>query len=175
MRLFEFAEKTVEINGNEEIVRQYPQAKMPEYATKKSAGADFFCAEDVVIPPSNVEVVRNDDGTEEYKFSSKPVLVHTGIRASMNDNEFLMLANRSSNPGKGLILANGIGVVDADYYKCEKNDGEIMFAFYNIKSEPVHIKVGDKLGQGVFMPFLRADNAIIKDEVRTGGHGSTDK
>jgi len=47
----------------------------------------------------------------------KPTLVKTGIKAYMQDNEYLMLVNRSSNPGKkGLILANSIGIVDKDYY-----------------------------------------------------------
>ena len=52
----------------------------------------------------------------------------------MQDDEVLILANRSSNPGKkGLILANSIGVIDKDYYGNPDNDGHIMFAFYNIK------------------------------------------
>ena len=56
----------------------------------------------------------------------------------MGEDEVLILANRSSNPGKkGLILANSIGVIDSDYYGNPDNDGHIMFAFYNIKEEDI--------------------------------------
>ena len=95
----------------------------------------------------------------------------------MEDDEVLELYNRSSNPGKlGLILANGVGVVDKDYYNSDKNDGEIMFAFYNVLPWAITIKVGDKVGQGVFSKFLRPTVGLrVNDVVREGGFGSTDK
>ena len=91
----------------------------------------------------------------------------------MQDNEYLMLVNRSSNPGKkGLILANSVGVVDKDYYENEDNDGHIMFAFYNIKDEDIEIKKGDRIGQAIFTPYLTTDNDNAEGE-RNGGFGST--
>ena len=93
----------------------------------------------------------------------------------MKENEYLMLANRSSNPGKkGLILANSVGIIDADYYENPDNDGHIMFAFYNIKEEDIEIKKGDCIGQAIFMPFLISDNDSAEG-IRTGGFGSTSK
>lgn len=93
----------------------------------------------------------------------------------MQDNEYLMLANRSSNPGKkGLILANSVGIIDKDYYGNEDNDGHIMFAFFNVKDEDVKIKKGDVIGQAIFMPFLISDDDNATG-VRTGGFGSTNK
>lgn len=169
MRRFKLATKEIEINDKKEVVAQYPQAKLPEYATKHSAGADFFCAEKVVVPPTNVKEVEMS-----LKFNAKPTLVHTGIKASMEENEVLLLFNRSGNPAKlGLVLANGVGVIDADYYGNVSNDGEIMFAFYNFSDKPVTLEVGDKLGQGVFTTFLHPDNAVIKDTERAGGFGHT--
>ena len=51
----------------------------------------------------------------------------------MQDDEMLLLYNRSSNPKKkGLIMANSVGVIDKDYYGNPDNDGHFMFAFYNI-------------------------------------------
>ena len=103
------------------------------------------------------------------------ILVKTGIKAYMLEDEVLILANRSSNPGKkGLILANSIGVVDSDYYGNPDNDGHIMFAFFNIKDEDVEIKKGDAIGQGIFQKFLTVDNDLAKGE-RIGGFGSTSK
>lgn len=117
-----------------------------------------------------------EEAKNEIKKAFAPTLVHTGIKAYMQDDEVLKLYNRSSNPGKmGLILANGVGVVDSDYYGNEDNDGEIMFAFYNFLPWVVKIKRGDKLGQGVFEKFYKADtDSSTEDKVRTGGFGSTD-
>ena len=134
---------------------------LPVRKTKYSAGYDVEAAENTIIP--------------SFKKGMKPTLVKTGIKAYMKENEYLMLANRSSNPGKkGLILANSIGVVDQDYYGNSDNDGHIMFAFYNIKDEDVEIKKGDCIGQAIFMPFLIADNDMAEG-TRTGGFGSTNK
>ena len=134
---------------------------LPERKTMHSAGYDFEAAEDVVIP--------------SFKKGMKPTLIKTGIKAYMGENEYLMLANRSSNPGKkGLILANSVGIIDKDYYENPDNDGHIMFAFFNVKEEDIQIKKGDVIGQGIFMPFLTADNDNAVG-TRTGGFGSTNK
>ena len=134
---------------------------LPERKTKYSAGYDVEAAEDIIIP--------------SFKKGMKPTLVKTGIKAYMGDNEYLMLANRSSNPGKkGLILANSVGIIDKDYYGNPDNDGHIMFAFFNVKEEDIEIKKGDVVGQAIFMPFLIADGDTAQGE-RTGGFGSTNK
>ncbi len=134
---------------------------LPERKTKYSAGYDVEAAEDTIIP--------------SFKKGDKPTLVKTGIKAYMMDDEFLMLANRSSNPGKkGLILANSIGVIDKDYYENPDNDGHIMFAFYNIKEEDIEIKKGDCIGQAIFQKFFIADEDNAEG-VRNGGFGSTSK
>ena len=132
---------------------------LPVRKTKFSAGYDVEAAEDTIIP--------------SFKRGNKPTLIKTGIKAYMADDEVLILANRSSNPGKkGLILANSIGVIDKDYYGNPDNDGHIMFAFYNIKDEDIEIKKGDRIGQAIFTPYLVADNDTANGE-RNGGFGST--
>ena len=134
---------------------------LPVRKTKYSAGYDIEAAEDTVIP--------------SFKKGMKPTLVKTGIKAYMGEDEVLILANRSSNPGKkGLILANSIGVIDSDYYGNPDNDGHIMFAFYNIKDEDIEIKKGDAIGQGIIQKFLITDNDVSQGQ-RTGGFGSTSK
>ena len=75
-----------------------------------------------------------------------PTLVKTGLKAYMQDDEYLKLCNRSSNPKKkGLVMANSIGVIDADYYGNPDNDGHMMFAFFNIKEEDILIKKGEAI------------------------------
>ncbi len=132
---------------------------LPVRSTKNSAGYDVEAAEDCVIPA--------------FKPGQKPTLVKTGIKAYMESDEVLILANRSSNPGKkGLILANSIGVVDSDYYGNSDNDGHIMYAFFNFKAEDIEIKKGERIGQAIFQKYLVTDNDIAQGE-RTGGFGST--
>ena len=134
---------------------------LPVRSTKNSAGYDVEAAEDCVIPA--------------FKPGQKPTLVKTGIKAYMESDEVLILANRSSNPGKkGLILANSIGVVDSDYYGNPDNDGHIMYAFFNFKAEDVEIKKGDRIGQAIFQKYSVTDDDIAQGE-RTGGFGSTNK
>ncbi len=134
---------------------------LPVRKTKFSAGYDIEAAEDTVIEP--------------FKPGMNPTLVKTGLKAYMNDDEYLMLCNRSSNPKKkGLVLSNSVGIIDADYYGNPDNDGAIMFSFYNVKSEPAVIKKGEAIGQAIFMKYLTTDDDSASG-VRTGGFGSTDK
>ena len=134
---------------------------LPVRKTKFSAGYDVEAAEDCVIPA--------------FEAGQKPTLIKTGLKAYMEDDEALMLYNRSSNPGKrGLILANSVGVIDKDYYGNLDNDGHIMYAFYNIKSEPVEIKKGEIIGQAIFQKYLITDDDSAEGE-RLGGFGSTNK
>lgn len=137
------------------------EINLPVRKTKYAAGYDFECAEDTIIP--------------SFKLGNPPVLIPTGIKAYMEEDEVLYLYNRSSNPKKkGLILANSVGVIDRDYYGNIDNDGHIMFAFYNITDKDITIKKGEAIGQGVFSKYLVTDDDTTSN-VRTGGFGSTDK
>ena len=136
---------------------------LPARSTKNSAGYDIEAAEEVIIPS-----IWN-------MAEKKPTFVKTGIKAYMADDEVLYLYNRSSNPGKkGLVMANSVGVVDSDYYNNPDNEGHIMFAFYNFFTEDTVIKKGERIGQGVFATFLKADGDSAEAD-RIGGFGSTNK
>ena len=134
---------------------------IPVRKTKNSAGYDIEAAEDCIIPA--------------FKPGQKPTLVKTGLKAYCQPDEFYMLCNRSSNPGKkGLVMANSVGIIDSDYYENEENDGHFMFAFYNFKDEDVIIKKGEAIGQAIFMKYLTVDNDNAIG-TRKGGFGSTNK
>lgn len=148
---------------------------LPKRSTEHSAGYDFFTYKDIMIPPSYRVNQKADAGILLMREVNKcePFLVKTGVKAYMGEDEALFLYNRSSNPRKlGLVLANGVGVVDSDYYNNPDNEGEIGFLFYNTSSEPVMIKKGSKIGQGVFQKYLIADGDDTKEK-RAGGFGST--
>lgn len=134
---------------------------LPVRKTKYSAGYDIEAAEDCIIP--------------SFKKGMKPTFVKTGLKAYMQEDEYLMLCNRSSNPGKkGLVMANSVGIIDKDYYGNPDNDGAFMFAFINIKEEDIEIKKGDCIGQAIFHKFFTVDNDMAEGK-RMGGFGSTSK
>lgn len=134
---------------------------LPVRKTKYSAGYDVEAAEDCIVPA--------------FKAGQKPTLIKTGIKAYMQDDEVLMIYNRSSNPKKkGLVLSNSVGVIDKDYYGNPDNDGHIMYAFYNIKDEDIEIKKGEAIGQAIFQKYLITDDDSAEGE-RVGGFGSTNK
>ena len=146
-----------------EVAKGFEQEgiNMPVRKTKYSAGYDVEAAEDCVVPA--------------FKAGQAPTLVKTGIKAYMPVDEYLMLCNRSSNPKKkGLVLSNGVGIVDGDYYGNPDNDGHIMFAFFNVKAEDIEIKKGDCIGQAIFQKFGIVDNDNAEG-ARLGGFGSTTK
>ncbi|MCI9177572.1 MAG: dUTP diphosphatase [Clostridia bacterium] len=137
------------------------QVNLPVRKTKYSAGYDIEAAEDCIIP--------------SFKLGQAPTLVKTGLKAYMQEDEYLMLCNRSSNPKKkGLVMANSVGIIDADYYENPDNDGHFMFAFYNTKSEDVEIKKGEAIGQAIFQKFYVVDDDNAEGK-REGGFGSTTK
>ena len=146
-----------------EIAKGFEDKKinLPIRKTKYSAGYDIEAAEDIVVP--------------SFTKGANPTLVKTGLKAYMQDDEVLLLYNRSSNPKKkGLILANSVGVIDKDYYENPDNDGHIMFAFYNIKEEDIIIKKGEAIGQAIFQKYLVTDDDVAEGK-RMGGFGSTTK
>lgn len=133
-----------------------PYRRLPERSTKSSSGYDFFNPEKVEIAPHSLKLVK------------------TGIKAKFPDDMTLKLYNRSSNPKKkGVMLANGVGIVDADYYGNADNDGEIGFMFYNFTDATTVFEAGDKLGQGIFEKYFIVSNEAEITTERNGGFGST--
>ena len=173
-----------------EKVSKYADADlaMPVRKTALSAGYDMVAAEDYIIPSvfqlaseaENVWKVAEDEfvtldqmGRFTKEFNYKPTLVSTGMKCKLDMGSFLQLSVRSSSPLKyWLMLANGVGIIDADYYNNPDNEGEIFFQIYNLSPFNIKIKKGDIIGQGVILPYgLTEDDAAMGE--RVGGFGST--
>lgn len=113
----------------------------------------FQCPEDIEVPA----------------FSSK--LVFTDIKASFQEDKYLCIKLLDSLLERRLFLANGIGVIDADYFSNISNDGNIGFNIYNCNYLPVKINKGDLVGIGYLRKFYTSGETV--DTVRDGGFGST--
>ena len=171
-----------------EVVSKYTNADihLPKRSTGFSAGYDFEVAEDIVIPPLEhlVDELRTHwngtitlDSMAQYtkRIGAKPTLVPTGIKAKITPGWYLKLVVRSSLPLKHwLILANSEGVIDGDYYNNPDNEGEIFFQLINLSPFPILLKKGDKIGQGIFIPYgITEEDHYGEGEIRKGGFGST--
>ena len=122
---------------------------------KHRRGYDFVVPEDTVCKSHEITMVKS------------------GVKAYFPDDETLLLFNRSSNPKKkGLIILNGVGVVDSDYVDNKDNEGEIAGLFYNMLDEDVVLKAGEKMMQGIFVKYGTTDDDQAEGE-RHGGWGST--
>ena len=172
-----------------EIISQYADAglKLPERKTAYSAGYDFQVAEDIIIPSyqkliynlidyADVSCTRTleEIATFTKATKAKPTLVPTGIKCEMPGDHYLELSVRSSCPLKHwLILANGVGVIDADYYNNPDNEGHIYFQLINLSPFDIQLRKGDVIGQGILKRYETVDNDAAWGE-RAGGFGSTD-
>ncbi|MFA7589301.1 MAG: dUTP diphosphatase, partial [Acholeplasmataceae bacterium] len=115
-----------------EVVARYKDAKIeiPARATTQSAGYDLASATDIIIPKNEVK------------------LIPTGLKVKIPSNEALFVFARSSLAlKKHLMMSNGVGVVDADYYNNPNNEGEIFIPLYNFSSKDIEIKKGERIAQ----------------------------
>lgn len=133
------------------IRRLKPHVALPEYQTAGAAGFDLAASEDVRVEPGAV------------------VLVPTGLVIRVPDGYFLAIFARSSTPlRRGLIVSNGVGVIDSDY--CGAAD-EIKIQVLNVTSSAVTVKAGDRIAQGLFLPVARAAWQETHEDLRDGSRG----
>lgn len=141
-----------------EVVTEFKNQniEIPHRATKESAGYDFAVAKDTLIKAGEIAKVP------------------TGIKACFPPDEFLMLVARSSLPiKKTLMLPNGVGIIDADYYGNEINEGHILVLLYNFGKNDILLKKDEKIAQGIFINYLKTQEKT-DFKLRTGGFGSSD-
>ena len=136
------------------VTRVDKSLPMPKYHTEGSVGFDFYCRESCEIPP------------KEFKLIPQNLIVETP------KTHALLIFARSSLHKKGLLLLNGVGVVDQDFCGPEN---EIKAILYNYTDTIVKVEKGDRLVQGLFLDVLIPefeDCPQIK-EVSRGEIGST--
>lgn len=178
-----------------ELISKYEgeTSLIPQRATWDSAGYDFVVAEDTVVPaylkpesggydwlnfhmsvPTDRTITLDELAKETKKLKVKPTLVPTGIKAYIPREMYLQLQVRSSLPLKHwLILANGVGIIDGDYYNNPDNEGHIYFQLINLSPRDILLKKGDKIGQGIFLYYGMIGGDKPKETQRVGGLGST--
>lgn len=150
------------VRGFEQVARwarRYPEAviTLPTRSTSKAAAYDIYAVVGQTIMPG-----------EKVEFP-------TDVKVYMRDDEVFHLYPRSNQGIKhDIMLANTTGVIDADYYSNEDNDGAFTIVLRNLGDEPYVVKAGDRVAQGEFAKYLKADHDYNKKlPTRKGGVGST--
>lgn len=125
-----------------------------QYQTRGAVAFDFYSREDLSVPARTTKILPSNFIIE------------------VPEGYFLMISARSSLAKKGLILANGVGIIDQDYHG---PDDEIGISVYNFSDSPVQIKKGDRLAQGLIIPVERVEweEGEQMGENSRGGFGST--
>ena len=134
---------------------EYENVKLPLRATKGSAGYDFYATRDFSL------------------WSGDTIKLATGIRVKIEEGWVLLIAPKSGLGFKyKLQLDNTLGIVDQDYYYSD-NEGHIFIKMTCYGERPLHIKAGQAIAQGFFVPYgiTEDDNAT---GIRNGGFGSTE-
>lgn len=127
---------------------------LPKRATKFSAGYDFYSPLSFILKPG------------------ESIKIPTGVRCEMNTDYVLMLFVRSSIGFKyHTVLANGTGIVDADYYSSD-NEGHIFIKLVNEGDKILRVNRGDKICQGILLEYGVTEDDTV-EETRNGGFGST--
>ena len=136
------------------ITRIHPAAALPGYQTTDAAAFDLASVADMTVEPGRV------------------ALIPTGLVIKVPLRMFLGIFARSSTPLKrGLMIANGVGVVDPDY--CGPAD-EVKIAVVNFTSEPVTVRAGDRIAQGILLEAPRVEWAEAEpDGPSRGGFGTS--
>jgi len=136
------------------VTRTNPSVPLPVYSTPGAAAFDLAAAETIDIPPGQIR------------------LVGTGLVVGVPDGHFLAILARSSTPLKrGLVVANGVGVIDSDY--CGPDD-EVKVQVLNVTPGTVTVTQGDRIAQAIVLAAPRVDFEEVETTAPSrGGFGST--
>ena len=158
MRKFEkisFEQFKKDISNDKKLYEEYI---LPTRGTKNAAGYDFYALFDYTLKPGDI------------------MKIPTGIKVQMEDDDVLFLIDRSSMGFKWNVrMCNQVGVIDADYYNNESNEGHILIKLKNEGEHDYKIELGSAIAQGIILSYNTIDNEEEIDNIRTGGTGSTDQ
>ena len=168
----------------------------PKRGTKYSAYVDLFAREDVTIGAGETKIIKLGVKLDLEKLKERHKLTNTSfilddeeIEKCFDDflkSHYLEVALRSSLAVKGLIIANGIGIIDLDYpdeigliVHNPINEIDLMenYNYCNQSVPPklrkITINKGDKVAQCTLKEHKGYLMGYESDVVRTGGFGST--
>jgi dUTP pyrophosphatase len=142
---------TIEVGVKFKMI--HPLARIPQYSKPGDAGADLYAVEDGELYPCQTKVIS------------------VGFAVAIPDGYELQIRPRSSLAGKGLLIPNSPGTIDAGYR------GVVKVLLHNASPETIWVRAGHRIAQAVLAPVVHAEYVEVDElpeSVRgTGGFGST--
>lgn len=127
----------------------YDDYKLPKRDSDKTAGYDIYLLEDVTLKPGEIKKIP------------------TGIKSFFENDEVLLFVVRSSMGFKyNVRLCNQVGIIDADYYNNQDNEGHMWIRVQNEGDKTVDFKKGEAIVQCIFMKYLITDDDNITNKER---------
>ncbi|MEA2701764.1 MAG: dUTP pyrophosphatase [Candidatus Parcubacteria bacterium] len=126
------------------IKRMDADLPLPEYKTAGASAMDLCVRETATVAPKSITVFP------------------LNVAIQPPPGHFVLMAARSSLQKRGLMLANGIGILDEDY---AGDKDEYHAALYNFTDAPVEVKRGERVTQIVVLPY---DRVTWKEEASLG-------
>ena len=126
----------------------YNEYELPKRGTKNAAGYDFYSIYDYTLRPGEI------------------MKIPTGVKVCMEEDDVLFLIDRSSMGFKyNVRMCNQVGVIDADYYNNNDNEGHMWIRIQNEGDKDYIVKKGEAMIQGIFIKYLKVDNEeeILKE------------
>lgn len=146
MRRFEkisFEQFKKDISDDRELYDEY---LLPKRETRKAAAYDFYALFDYVLKPGEIKKIP------------------TGVKVIMEDNDCLLLLDRSSMGFNfNVRMCNQVGVIDADYYNNKSNEGHMWIKIQNEGDKDYVVKKGDGMCQGMFIKYLKTDDDHVDE------------
>ena len=122
-------------------IRLYNDIKIPQRDSDYTAGYDIYLLEDIKLEKNEIKKIP------------------TGLKCYFVKDEVLLLVVRSSMGFKyNIRLCNQVGVIDADYYNNEDNEGHIWLRVQNEGDKTIEFKKGKAIAQGIFMKYLTTNS-----------------
>ena len=161
----------------------YDEIKLPKRSTASSAGYDIYSGMDVTPDKMIKKAMRMPAGTRSLDIVvDYHIMVPTFIKCKIDPDWVLHIYPKSGLATKKRTkLMNTVGIIDADYYGNQSNEGHIMIPLemYQITNgdgspnyDDLVIPKNTKLMQGIFLPYgITTDDECTEE--RTGGFGST--
>lgn len=136
-----------------EDINLYNAYELPQRDSDSTAGYDIYLLQDLIIEPNEIKKIP------------------TGIKSFFEKDEVLFIIVRSSTGFKyNIRLCNQVGVIDADYYNNQNNEGHIWLKIQNEGKEKVIIPQGEAIVQGIFLKYLITQSDKDKNIERTSDY-----
>lgn len=133
----------------------------------------------IVLPIRKTQGSAGYDFTVPFKFDLAPgqtIKIPTGIKCKMKMSWVLILSVRSGCGQYRIQLDDTIPAIDADFYNCIRNEGDIIVKLTNDNRENITVSFNKNTSfiQGFFFQYgVTINDWRIKKQKRMGGFGST--